>query len=173
MQIAETERLIFREFEPSDAKDLNRIYNDAKTMRFLGAPSETIEIEREHLQRHIENYYRKYGFGLWAAILKENNRLIGRCGLLYQEIEGAADLEIAYLFDSNYWGKGFATEAAAMLVELGFQRFGFERIVAFINPQNAASVRVAEKVGLKYEKDIENFKDFGTVSRYALELRKL
>ncbi len=172
MQIAETERLIFRSIELTDAEDFHRIYNDPKTMKFMGGTSDSPEFEREQIQKHIENYYEKYGFGLWAAILKENNRLIGRCGLLYQEVEGARDLEIAYLFDSNYWGKGLATEAAAMLVELGFQRFGFNRVVAFINPQNAASIRVAEKVGLKHEKEIKNFKDFGTVSHYALELQK-
>lgn len=169
MQIAETKRLIFREFELTDAEDLYRICSDAETMKFLGASSFSPEDEREHIQNHIENYYKKYGFGLWAAILKENNRLIGRCGLLYQEIEGAKDLEIAYLFDKDYCGRGFATEAAAMLVELSFQKFGFNRVVAFIVPQNIASIRVAEKVGLKYEKEIENFKDFGKVSRYTLE----
>ena len=164
MQIAETKRLIFRQITVDDAEDLHRIYNDPKTMKFMGRMSDSLEFEREQIQKHIENYYKKYGFGLWATILKENNQLIGRCGLLYQEIEGAKDLEIAYLLDSDYWGKGLATEAAAMLVELGFERFGFNRIVAFINPQNTASIRVAEKVGLKYEREIANFKEFGRVS---------
>jgi ribosomal-protein-alanine N-acetyltransferase len=172
MQIAETKRLIFRTLTIDDAEDLYHIYNNPKTMKFMGRMSDSLEFEREQIQKHIENYYEKYGFGLWATVLKENNQLIGRCGLLHQEIEGAKDLEIAYLFDSNYWGKGLATEAAAMLVELGFERFGFNRVVAFINPENTASIRVSEKVGLKYEKEIANFKDFGKVFRYALELQR-
>ena len=172
MQIAETERLILREIMVADAENLFRIYNDPKTMKFMGEKPTSLEFERKHIQKHIENYYEKYGFGLWATVLKKNCQLIGRCGLLYQEIEGEKNLELAYLLDSKYWGKGLASEAAAILVELGFNRFGFNRIVAFIKPQNRASIRVAEKVGLKYEKEIENFKDFGTVSRYALELQK-
>jgi [ribosomal protein S5]-alanine N-acetyltransferase len=168
MQIAETERLILREMTVEDAEDLHRIYSDAETMKFLGGKSASAD-ERVQIEEHIENYYKKYGFGLWATILKENNRLVGRCGLLFQEIEGAKDLEIAYLFDRDYWGKGFAAEAAEMLVELGFERFGFQRIVAHIDPQNTASIRVAEKVGLKYEGEIPQFKDFGKVSLYSLE----
>jgi len=170
MQIAETERLILRQLTVDDAEDLHRIYNDPQTMKFMGGMSGSLESERNQIRNHIENYYEQYGFGLWATVLKENDQLIGRCGLLYQEIEGAKDLEIAYLLDSNFWSRGLASEAAARLVELGFERFNFNRIVAFINPQNTASIRVAVKTGFKYEREIENFKNFGAVSRYALAL---
>jgi len=169
MLIAETERLILREMTAEDAEDFCRIYNDPQTMKFLGRTFVSLEEVRGQIEKHTKDYYEQYGFGLWATILKENNRLIGRCGLLYQEIEGVKNLEIAYLLDSDYWGCGFATEAAAMLVELGFHRFGFNRVVAYINPQNAASIRVAETVGLKYEREIPQFKDFGKVLLYSLE----
>jgi ribosomal-protein-alanine N-acetyltransferase len=170
MRIAETERLILREMTAEDAEDFFRIYNDRKTKKFVVKTFISLEDVRGQIEKHIENYYKKYGFGLWATVLKENNRLIGRCGLLYQEVEGVEDLEVAYLFDSDYWGNGFAAEAAEMLVKLGFQRFGFNRVVAYIDPQNTASIRVAEKVGLKYEREIAQFKDFGKVSMYSLEI---
>jgi len=169
MLIAETERLILREMTAEDAEDFFRIYNDPQTMKFLGRTFVSLEEVRGQIEKHTKDYYEQYGFGLWATILKENNRLIGRCGLLYQEVEGVKNLEIAYLLDSDYWGRGFATEAAAMLVELGFHRFDFNRVVAYINPQNAASIRVAETVGLKYEREIPQFKDFGKVLLYSLE----
>ena len=153
-----------------DAEDFFRIYNDRKTKKFVVKTFISLEDVRGQIEKHIENHYKKYGFGLWATVLKENNRLIGRCGLLYQEVEGVEDLEVAYLFDSDYWGNGFAAEAAEMLVKLGFQRFGFNRVVAYIDPQNTASIRVAEKVGLKYEREIAQFKDFGKVSMYSLEI---
>lgn len=168
MQIAETKRLIFRKLELTDAEDLYRIYSNPETMRFMGKGSDSAEEERRNIQKHIENYYGNYGFGLWATILKENNRLIGRCGLLYQEMEGVKDLELAYLLDCDYWGQGFATEAARAIVNIGFEKFDFSRIVAVINPQNAASIRVAEKVGLRFEREISNYKDFGRVSLYSL-----
>ena len=169
MRIAETERLILRKMTSEDAEDFFRIYNDPQTKKFLVKNSISLEDVRGQIEKHIENYYKKFDFGLWATILRENSRLIGRCGLLYQEVEGVCDLEIAYLFDSDYWGNGFATEAAEMLVKLGFQTFGFNRIVAYIDPQNTASIRVAEKVGLKYEREIAQFKDFGKVSMYSIE----
>ncbi|MDQ3374461.1 MAG: GNAT family N-acetyltransferase [Acidobacteriota bacterium] len=170
MQIAETERLILRQYTVDDAKEFYRIYTDPINMKFMGRMPDSLEFEREHIQKHIDNYYNKYGFGLWATILKRNNKLIGRCGLLYQEIEGTKDLELAYLLDWNYWGRGLATEAAEVSIKLGFEEFNFTRIIAVINPQNVASIRVAEKVGLSYEREIASFKDFGKVSMYSLIL---
>ena len=169
MRIAETERLIFRELTLSDAEELFRSYSQAETMRFMGSGPVSVEEVRLSIQNHIDNYYKKYGFGLWAVVLKENNSFIGRCGLLYQKIEGVRDLELSYLLDNDYWGRGLATEAALASARLGFERYGFVRVIAVINPQNTASVRVAEKVGLKFEREIASFKDFGRVSLYALD----
>ena len=88
MQVAETERLILREFTPADAEDFYRIYTDAETMRFQGDLPEnySVEVERYYIGRHIEMYYGTLGFGLWAVILKGNDRLIGRCGLVRQPV---------------------------------------------------------------------------------------
>jgi [ribosomal protein S5]-alanine N-acetyltransferase len=169
MHICETERLNLRQISPNDAEDLYRIYNDPKNMEFMGEAPDSIELERFHIQRHITNYYEKRGFGLWATVFKENNRLIGRCGLLYQEVEGENELEIAYLIEHEYWGIGLATEASRAVLKLAFDEYKFKRVVAFINPQNTASVRVAEKIGMKYEREVV-YKNFGCVSLYAIEI---
>ena len=171
MQIAETERLIFRQLKPDDAKDLHRIYSNPETMKFMGDYKESVENERNNIQKHIEKYYNQLGFGLWATVLKENNRLIGRCGLLYQEIESARDLEFAYLIDRDFWGRGLATEAAREIMNLGFNQFGFTQIIAVIKPENEASIRVAEKCGLNYEREVSDYKDFGKVSLYSRSLK--
>ena len=168
MNVIETERLILRHLRVEDAEDLHRIYSDAETMKFMGQGTASVEEARGNIQKHIEKYYNHYGFGLWATVLKESNRLIGRCGLLYQDIEGTKDLELAYLLDSNFWGTGLATEAAQAIIKIGFEKYDFTRIIAVINPQNTASIRVAKKVGMNYEKEIAHFKDFGAVSLYAL-----
>jgi ribosomal-protein-alanine N-acetyltransferase len=170
MNILETERLILRQFTPEDAADNYRIYTDPDNMKFMGRQPDSIEFERDHIRKHIANYYDKYGFGLWAAVLKDNNQLIGRCGLLYQQIEDARELEVSYLLDRHYWGRGLATEAAHETVRLGFEKYKFPRIIALINPDNVASVRVAEKIGMKYERDV-NYKDFGKVAMYVLRAR--
>ncbi|HEV7892347.1 MAG TPA: GNAT family N-acetyltransferase [Pyrinomonadaceae bacterium] len=170
MSVIETERLVLRRFTPEDAADNYRINTDAENMRFMGRQPDSVEFERYHIRRHIANYYDRHGFGLWAAVLKENNQLIGRCGLLYQQIEDTQEVEVTYLIDRHYWGRGLATEAAREAVKLGFEKYKFPRIIAVINPENVASVRVAEKIGMEYERDVM-FKDFGEVAMYALKAR--
>jgi ribosomal-protein-alanine N-acetyltransferase len=172
MIVIETGRLVLRRFTPEDAADNYRICTDPENMRFMGRQPDSVEFERYHIRRHIANYYDRHGFGLWAAVLKETGRLIGRCGLLYQQIEDTQEVEVTYLIDRRYWGKGLATEAAREAVKLGFEKYKFPRIVAVINPENVASVRVAEKIGMKYERDVM-FKDFGEVAMYALKARDL
>ena len=170
MGVTETERLTLRRFTPEDAADNYRIYTDPENMRFMGRQPDSVEFERYHIRRHIANYYDTHGFGLWAAVLKENKQLIGRCGLLYQQVEDRREVEVSYLIDRHYWGRGLATEAAREVVRLGFEQYRFPRIVAMINPENVASVRVAEKAGLRFGRRVQ-FKEFGEVAMYALEAR--
>lgn len=169
MQIAETERLILREFTPDDAEDFYRIYSDAETMRFQFVPENySVEVERYYLGRHIENYYETLGFGLWAVILKKNDRLIGRCGFVLQPIEGGEEIEISYLIEREFWNQGIASEAARATLKLGFEKYNFQRIVAFIDPRNVASIRVAEKIRMRFKQKVE-FRSFGEVDLYTAE----
>jgi RimJ/RimL family protein N-acetyltransferase len=168
MHILETDRLIHRPLTLDDAEDLFRIYSDAETMTFMGRPPASVEFERQQIQTLIERHYKRHGFGVWATVLKENGELIGRCGLMRQEIGGSQEVEVAYLLERKYWGRGLATEAARGIVRFGFEQLQLPRIVAVINPRNVASIRVAEKIGMSYEREI-SYKDFGLVSLYALE----
>ena len=169
MQIIETKRLILRQFTLDDTEDLYRIYTDEETMRFQVLPENySVEVERYYLGRHIENYYKTLGFGIWAVILKENNRLIGRCGLVRQPLEGGEEIEVTYLIEREFWNQGFASEAASAALKRGFEKYNFQRIVAFIDPRNAASIRVAEKIGMRFERKVE-FKSFGEVDLYTAE----
>lgn len=172
MQIAETKRLLLREFTPADAVDFHRIYTDAETMKFQGDLPEnySVEVERYYLGKHIENYYQILGFGIWAVVLKENNRLIGRCGLVRQPLEGGEEIEVTYLIEREFWNRGFASEAASAALNLGFEKYKLARIVAFIDPRNTASARVAEKIGMRFERKVE-FKSFGEVDLYTAEIQ--
>jgi ribosomal-protein-alanine N-acetyltransferase len=96
--------------------------------------------------------------GLWATILKETGAFIGRCGLLPWTIDGRAEVEVAYMIDKAYWGNGLGTEAAQALVDYGFEALGLNRLVCLITPGNEASVRVATKIGLAFEKEAEDEK---------------
>ena len=170
MPIAETERLILREFTLADAEDFYRIYTDAETMRFQGDLPEnySVEVERYYIGRHIERYYKTLGFGLWAVILKESKRLIGRCGLVRQPLEGGEVIEVSYLIEREFWNQGFASEAASAALNLGFEKYNFQRLVAFIHPQNTASIRVAEKIGMRFGRKVE-FRSWGEVDLYTAE----
>lgn len=157
MNVAETENLILREYTVMDAEDFFRIHSDAETMRFQNGGPETVDDERGAIKRHIENYYHVYGYRLWALILKESGRLIGRCGLVWQEFDGERHLEMSYLLDREYWDRGFATEAARATVALAKERFGIKKLIAIIAQENIGSIRVAEKAGFSLERRIDRY----------------
>ena len=107
--------------------------------------------ERAFLERHL-SYYQQHGLGFWATVLRDTGELIGRCGLLTQEVDGQKEMEIAYLLSPRFWGRGLASEAARSLRDYGFHTLGRTRLVSLIHPENTASKRVALAAGLRYEK---------------------
>lgn len=167
MIIAETERLILRQLEVADAEDLFQIYSGSEMMKYLGGGPSSLDNERQRLAEHIRDSYEVYGFGLWAIILRETGELIGRCGLLYSDINGRKEAELAYLVGRDWWGKGIASEAARAALNVAVEQHNFSRVVAVIHPDNAGSIGVAEKLGFKLESEIDSYKDFGRVLLYA------
>jgi ribosomal-protein-alanine N-acetyltransferase len=151
-----------------DLDPLYRIYTKPGVYRFIGnGQLPTYEQERERLHKHIEEHYPAYGFGLWATIYKENHQLIGRCGLISQEVDGKREVEIGYLLDPEYWGQGLATEAARAIRDYAFQMMKVNQLISLIQPQNFASIRVAEKNGMKLWKTVE-FKGIPDVCVYRI-----
>jgi RimJ/RimL family protein N-acetyltransferase len=147
-----TERLVLRPLRWSDVDALAAIYADPRTMRFLGGPR-TRENTRTGLEWMIDAH-RDQGFGLWAATLREDATLIGRCGILIQDVEGARENEIAYLLGSEWWGHGYATEAATAIRDHARSQLGFERLISLIAPENTASQAVARRIGMQHERDL-------------------
>jgi ribosomal-protein-alanine N-acetyltransferase len=152
--VLETRRLILRRFILEDVEDLARIYADPDVMRFLDGPR-TLQQTREWVEGNIL-WYDRLEHDMLAAVLKESGRLIGRCGLLKQGVDGVQEIEVAYMIDKPYWGRGLGTEAAQALKEFGRRQFGYTRFISLIDPENFASQRVAEKNGMRYEKDGEH-----------------
>ena len=91
--------------------------------------------------------------GLWATILKETNTFIGRCGLLPWNIDGQDEVEVAYMISKPYWGKGLGTEAAQAILDYGFTKLDLPRLVCLIDEEHIASIKVAEKIGMHFEKE--------------------
>ena len=144
--ILETERLYLRELNQGDFEALSRILTDKETMyAYNGAFSS--EETREWLDRQLTRY-KKYGFGLWAAVLKDNNEMIGQCGITMQPWKNKEVLEIGYLFRRDCWHKGFATEAAAACKEYAFTKLNADKIHSIIRDTNIPSQNVAKRNGM-------------------------
>ncbi len=150
--IIETERLILRPIGHEDINDLLLIWGDAETMQYFPKTLNRQEIS-EWIDRNLRRY-ENYGHGLWAAILKSEQKLVGDCGLVFQEVDGVEELEVGYHFNKNYWGRGLAAEAARGCMDYAFQELGRQRVISMIRPENIPSRRVAERNGLKIEKEI-------------------
>jgi ribosomal-protein-alanine N-acetyltransferase len=153
MAVLETERLILRPLTLDDIGILAAIYADPDVMRYFDG-TRTQDDTRQRVERIMAQYART-GVDFLATVYKENGQFIGRCGLLWQVLDGVQEVEVAYMIAKQYWGQGLATEAARALKEHGFRDHGFQRLVSIIHPDNAASIRVAEKNGMQNERDVE------------------
>lgn len=144
--ILETERLYLREMDQSDFNSLCKILQDEETMAaYEGAFSDSEA--QEWLDRQIFRY-QKWGFGLWAVILKQTNEMIGQCGLTMQPWKDKEVLEIGYLFERSYWHKGYAIEAAMACKKYAFEILEAEEVCSIIRDTNIASQNVAVRNGM-------------------------
>lgn len=141
-----TERLYLREMNQSDFGPLCKMLQDESVMyAYEGAFSDR-EVQ-EWLDRQISRY-QKWGFGLWAVILKETDEMIGQCGLTMQPWKGEEVLEIGYLFQRSYWHKGYALEAARACKKYAFEVLGADEVCSIIRDTNIASQNVALRNGM-------------------------
>jgi len=144
--ILETQRLVLRELTKADYDNLAAILQDERTMyAYEGAFSD--EETQAWLDKQL-TYYHKCGIGLWAVILKTHDQMIGLTGLTWQEVNGRILPEVGYLFQRNYWGNGYAIEAASACKEYGFEQKGYTEIFSIIRDCNIASMNVAIRNGM-------------------------
>lgn len=152
--IAVTERLILRHFHIVDAEPMYRVFGDTEVMRF-GNGVQTQEWVQTWLQTCLEHYYQTWGFGPYAVVEQRSQDVIGYCGLFYfPDINGQPEVEIGYRLARRAWEKGYATEAAQAVREYAFYSLGIKRLIAIIDPSNAASIRVAKKIGMQFEAEV-------------------
>ena len=109
-----------------------------------------LEDARAYILRVAISSYEKNGFGLYLVELKDSGQSIGMCGLIRRD--GLEDVDIGYAFLPRFWLKGYAVEAAAAVKDYARDTLGLKRLVAITDPANQGSIRVLEKIGLKYEK---------------------
>ena len=144
--ILETPRLYLRELNQEDYTDLCAILQDEETMYAYEGAFDDGEVQ-EWLDNQLGRY-EKWGFGLWAVILKENGRFIGQCGLTMQPWKGGEVLEIGYLFCRSFWHQGYAAEAARGCKKYAFEVLHAAEVCSIIRDTNTASQRVAIRNGM-------------------------
>ena len=148
-----TERLFLRQFQTTDREPMYRIFCDPDVLRFSDGVK-TKEWVQAWLETCLERY-QTWGFGPYAVVRQGNQDVIGYCGLFFfPDLDGKAETEIGYRLARSTWGQGYATEAACAVRDYAFTTLGMKRLIAMIDPSNLASIRVAEKIGMKYEKDV-------------------
>ena len=149
MEPFETERMIFRPLVMSDLKDLYVLYRQADLMQYITGKPRSYKITVSRLISHIDEW-RRFGFGLCAAILKENGQMIGRCGLQPLPTQKGLQGNIAWLYAREYWNQGLATEFALTMIPIGLKTYELSRIIASADHRNYASIRVMQKAGMRF-----------------------
>jgi RimJ/RimL family protein N-acetyltransferase len=153
MQILETKRLILRHFLPDDLDILFGLYCDPDVSQYIPDAPRTYDETKEELEWHMNGHPQHPELGLWATVHKATDKFIGRCGLLPWTIDGQDEVEVAYLISKAYWGQGLGTEAAQAILDYGFEKLHLPRLICLIDKDNVASIKVAEKIGMTFEKE--------------------
>ena len=154
MFLLTTERLFLRHFHILDREPMYSVFCDQEVMRFSDGVK-TREWVDTWVHTCLERYYQTWGFGPYAVVEQDSRNVIGYCGLsIAENVNGQSEIEIGYRFVRSAWGRGYATEAVQAVRDFAFFTLGMKRLVAIIDPSNLASIRVAEKVGMRYEADV-------------------
>jgi RimJ/RimL family protein N-acetyltransferase len=159
----ETERLLLRLPEVEDVEGYSAVFGDPEVVAFLGMAPQT---RTENLAgiRTMRLHWDRHGIGLFSVVRKEDERLLGRTGFLLwdperwvsamrEDLGGELETEIGWTLGSDYWGRGYATEAAIACRDWALGDLGLTRLVSIIAPHNRASIRVAEKIGETLERE--------------------
>lgn len=164
LNILETERLQVRESTVSDVRDFYRIYKDPSITCYMEDLFQDPDEERAYMESYISRVYGFYGFGMWTVILKETGGVIGRAGLSVRE--GYEQPELGFVIDVPHQGRGFAYEVCSAILTYAKEELLFEKVQALAEGANEISLRLLNKLGFQYEKDvIENSREYKLMIR--------
>lgn len=153
MSVLETERLTLREITTDDAEFLLQLLNEPSFIENIGDRNvRTIAEAAGYALNGPIASYKQHGFGLYLVVLRETGAPIGICGLVKRE--SLPDADIGYAFLPEFWGRGYALEATLAVKQYAFQRLKRKRLLAIVNPGNASSIKVLDKLGLRFDRMI-------------------
>jgi RimJ/RimL family protein N-acetyltransferase len=149
MNVLKTPRLDLRKFETDDASFFYEMNSNPEVIRYTGDSNfESVADARQFIENY--DHYSKHGYGRWTVVLRQTGEPIGFCGLKNHPDEGYIDL--GYRFVQKHWRQGYTTEAAQACVYYGFHHLGLNEIVGRTAEDNRGSIRVLEKIGMKFWK---------------------
>lgn len=158
MPTIHTERLILREFTDGDAGFVLELLNEPG---FLGGIGDRGVRDLDGALRYLHDgpaaSYARHGFGLWRVELRDSGEAIGTCGLLRRDTLPEADLGYAFL--QRHWQRGYAVEAGAAVLRYARETLALPRVLAIVNPDNAASIKVLERLGMRDQGTIRHGAD--------------
>ena len=164
--ILETERLVLRRFSTGDAKFILGLLNEPSFLHNIGDKGvRTLEDAVRYLQTGPIASYDRFGFGVYLVELKETGEAVGLCGLIKRD--ELPDVDVGFAFPPAFWSKGYAFEAASAVVAYGKNALGIRRIIAITHPDNSGSIRVLQKLGLKFDRLIDSFDDGSDLSLFV------
>jgi [ribosomal protein S5]-alanine N-acetyltransferase len=145
---------------------MHAVWGDPEVMRYLPSdPSASLSESAGRVERSI-NRFAGTGYGLCAVVQREDGRVVGTCGLFPVEWVGP-EVEVAYHFAREVWNRGYATEAAGAWVGAAFDQLDLDRVVALAYPANRASTRVMEKIGMRFDAQVDKYGE--RLVQYAIE----
>lgn len=151
MIVEETERLILRRFAVDDAAFILALLNEPSFLRYIGDKRvRNLEDARQYILNGPVGSYERHGFGIYLVELRETHTPIGMCGLIKRE--ELADPDIGFAFLPTFWKKGFAFEAATAVLHDARGTLGLKRILAITSPDNEASIKLLQRLGLRFER---------------------
>lgn len=169
MIVLNTDRLVLRHFTPEDAGFILRLLNDPSWLKFIGDRGvRTLDDARAYILKSLVASYERHGFGLYLAERIADAVPIGMCGLLKRADLG--EVEVGFALLPEFCSQGYAFEAAAATMAHGRAALGLKRIAAITSPGNDRSIRLLEKLGLKFEKTIRLSTGTTNVKLFASEI---
>ena len=151
MTVLETKRLNLRRFTLDDAPFVLTLLNEPSFLRYIGDKKvRNLDDARQYISNGPRASYERHGFGLYQVELKDSHAPIGMCGLLKRD--ELPDPDVGFAFLPDYWNKGFAREAATAVLSDARERLKLNRVLAIVNPDNDASIRLLEKLGFSFER---------------------
>ena len=169
MTVLETERLFLRRFTPDDAEFILTLLNEPSFLRYIGDKQvRNLEDARQYILNGPVASYERNDFGLYLVELREPHTQIGMCGLIKRE--ELPDPDIGVAFRPDFWNKGFAFEAAAVVLQDAGDRLRLQRLLAITSQDNDASIKLLQRLGFRFEQEIKLSPDRERVKLFAYRI---